>query len=186
MKTRVNTFLPSTSSAIAIALLTLSFAVGSSRAVRADDPESLSIPVQETVVMPVKDVQALEQRVIYLEEKVATLTEVWQHFNTHQLCASDDDGTETCITKAQLDTLLIGQARAAAASPVTAIMGEANSLPVAETIAIATTTDDSEPEHGAVPSEVSKDQEPEQTGALMPIASATKLNTIPDPQDVDF
>jgi hypothetical protein len=186
MKTRVNTFLPRTSSAIAIALLTLTFAVGGSRAVRADDPESLSPPVQETVLMPVKDVQALERRVIDLEEKVATLTEVWQHFNTHQLCASDDDGTETCITGAQLDTLLIGQARAAAAGPMTAIVGEANTLPLAETVAIATTADNPEPEHSAIPSEVSRDQEPEQTVALMPIAAATELNVIADSQDVDF
>jgi hypothetical protein len=183
MKTRVNRFLLSTSSAIAIALLTISFAVGSSRA---DDPQSLSLPVQETVLMPVKDVRALEQRIIYLEEKVATLTEAWQHVNTRQLCVSGDDGAETCITKAQLDALLIGQARATEASPAAAIVGEANKLPPAEMATIATTTDNSEPAPNVVPSDVSKDQEPEQTGALTPIALATELNMIPDSQDVDF
>jgi hypothetical protein len=186
MKTRVNSFLLRTSSAIAIALLTLSFAVGGSHAVRADDPESFSLPVQEAVLIPVKDVQALEQRLIYLEEKVATLTEARQHVNTHQLCVSDDDGAETCITKAQLDALLIGQARATEASPPAAIVGEANTLLLAETVTIATTTDNSEPAPNAVPSDVSKDQEPEQTGALTPIALATELDMIPDSQDVDF
>jgi hypothetical protein len=185
MKTRVNTFLLRTSSAIAIALLTLSFAVGGSRAVRADDPESLSLPAQETVLMPVKDVQALEQRVIHLEEKVASLTEARQHFNTHQLCVSDDNGAETCITKTLLDALLIGQARATAASLTTAIVGEANT-PLADTVAIATTADNSEPAPSAVPSEVSEGQEPEQTGSLTIIAPATELNMISDSQNVDF
>jgi hypothetical protein len=99
MKSPTRSFLASTSSAIAVAMLAFSFSVGGSHAVRADDPESLSLPVQDTVLVPVKDMQALQQRVAYLEETVAALTESWRRINTHRLCVSDDGGAETCITR---------------------------------------------------------------------------------------
>jgi hypothetical protein len=144
MKTRAKSWLVSSSSAIAIAFLAFSLAVGGSHAVRADDPETVSYPGQETVLVPVKDLQVLEQRVVYLEETVTALTESWQHINTHRLCVSDAAGaSESCITKAQLDALLVGQVEAAAAEAPAAIIEEVK--PGKEPVAVAATEDKSEP-----------------------------------------
>jgi hypothetical protein len=163
MKTRAKSWLISTSSAFSVALLAFSFSVGDSHAVRAGDPEIVSYPGQETVVVPVKDLQVLEQRVRYLEESVADLTESWQHIDTHRLCVSDDAGaTETCITKPQLDALLVSQAAVAQASAPEAVVAEAKTLPAEEPVAVAATEDKSEPTPGTSVTEVSqKDPEPE-------------------------
>jgi hypothetical protein len=146
MKTRAKSLLVGTSSAFAIALLAFSLMVGGARAVQADDPETVSYPGQETVLVPVKDLQVLEQRVIYLEETVAALSDSWQHINTHKLCVSDEAGaTETCITKAQLDVLLESQAKVASAEPPAAVVEDAKVLPAEEPAAVAATEDKSEP-----------------------------------------
>ena len=94
MKTDMKRLFADTSGAIAAVLLVFSFAVGGSNAVRAEDSESLALSAQDTVLIPVKDLAALEQRVRYLEETVTALTESWQHINTHRLCVSDDSGAE--------------------------------------------------------------------------------------------
>src|SRR3979490_3135917 len=146
MKTHMKRLFADTSGAIAIVLLAVSFAVGGSPAARADDQESLSISVQDPVLIPIKDLEALEQRILYLEETVTTLTESWQHIDTHRLCVSDDSGAETCITKPQLDALLASQAKGAAISPPPAIVA-------VESVTVATMPDTSEP----VPSAVSHD-----------------------------
>jgi hypothetical protein len=165
MKSPMRSFLVCTSSAIAIALLAFSFSVGGIHAVRADDPESLSLPVQGTVLVPVKDVQALQQRVAYLEEAVAALTESSQHINTHRLCVSDDGGTETCMTKAQLD-LLISRGVVEVGAPA-AIAGDAKMVPSAELVTAAVAPDNSESVPSAVPNEASqKDQEPGEAGTI--------------------
>jgi hypothetical protein len=45
-----------------------------------------------------------------LEETVKSLTEAWQHIDTHRVCASDPKGeSETCLTKPQLDALIAAQ-----------------------------------------------------------------------------
>jgi hypothetical protein len=160
-------------------MLAFSFSVGGSHAVRADDPESLSLPVQDTVLVPVKDMQALQQRVAYLEETVAALTESWRRINTHRLCVSDDGGAETCITKAQLD-LLIGQGRVVEASAPTAIAGETNKVPSAEPVTVAAAPANSEPAPNAVSNEVSqKDQEPGETGTIA-VTSNSELKPAPE------
>jgi hypothetical protein len=175
MKSPTRSFLVSTSSAIAVALLAFSFSAGGIHAVRADDPESLSLPVQDTVLMPVKDVQALQQRVAYLEETIAALTESWRRINAHRLCVSDDDGNETCITKAQLD-LLISHAHVVEASAPTAIAGETDRVPSAEPVTVAAAPADSEPAPSAVSHEVlHEDQEPGETGTI-----AVTSNSAPD------
>jgi hypothetical protein len=131
--------------------------VGGARTVRADDPETVSYPGQETVLVPVKDLQVLEQRVIYLEETVAALTDSWQHINTHKLCVSDEAGaTETCITKVQLDALLASQAQVASAEPPAAIVEAAKALPAEEPVAVAATGDKSEPAPGLDGNQISE------------------------------
>jgi hypothetical protein len=199
-----------TSSAIAVALLafSFSFAVGGSQAVRADELESLSPPAQDIVLVPAKDVQALEQRLAYLEEQVAALTESWQHINTHRLCVSDDS-SETCITKPQLDAFLASQAHVAQADPSAAIVGEAKTADEAVTVAaatgssesapgtasteiqqsveeavkVATATSSSEPAPSTDSAEVAqKVEEPEHTGSTTSDGPATEANMIPSPE----
>ena len=164
--------------AVAAALAFL-FTFGGSYVVRADDSETLSYPKQDMVSVPItKTTQALEQRLAYLEERVAALTESWQHTNTHRLrlCVSDDSGAETCVTKAQLDALLIGQAHVEEISHPSAIVGDVTTIPSAEPIAIASTTDNGEVPASAISNEASQnEQEPEHTGAITAIVPATEL-----------
>jgi hypothetical protein len=125
-------------SVAAAAVLAFCLTLGGSQAVRADDADIHSAPGQDMVLMPAKTVSALEQRVIYLEETVAALTESWQHINTHRLCVSDDSGAETCISKAQLDALLIHFAQAKLSEPPVA--QEAAVAPPAEPVEMAAVT----------------------------------------------
>jgi hypothetical protein len=104
---------------LAAAMLAFCLAFGS-QAVRAEDSDNPSVPAQDMVLVPAKTVSELEQRIIYLEENVAALTESWQHINTHRLCVSDDSGAETCITKPQLDALLVQFAQAKINDPAVA------------------------------------------------------------------
>jgi hypothetical protein len=190
MKTDKKRLFAHTSGAIAAVLLAFSFAVGGSNAVRAEDSESLTLSVQDTVLIPVKDLEALEQRVRYLEETVTALTESWQHINTHRLCVSDDSGAETCITKPQLDALLAGKPRVSEISPAPAIVG-VESVTVAavtessepapaivgvESVTVATMTESSEPAPSAVPHDVAQtEQEPEYTGSITARAPMAEL-----------
>jgi hypothetical protein len=144
MKTTRKSFLAGPSAAaIAAAVLGFWLSVGGAQVVRAEDAETLASPGQDMVLMPVKAVHALEQRVIYLEETVAALTESWQHINTHRLCVSDDSGAETCITKAQLDFLLTKLANAQISQP--AVSQEAKATAPAEPVEMAVTAEISQP-----------------------------------------
>jgi hypothetical protein len=171
MKTTVKSRLVRSSAAVvAAAILGVWFMFGGAQSARAEDAQILSLSGQDMVLMPVKAVNELEQRVIYLEETVAALTESWQHINTHRLCVSDDAGAETCVTKVQLDLLLsqlpraeIGQASTAQeavastpAGPVAAAEPIATAEPVAAAEAVAT----AEPVEVAVTAEPSPPSEP--------------------------
>jgi hypothetical protein len=125
------------------ALLAAWFTLGSQIA-RAEDPETSSAPAQEMILVPAKDVHALEQRVAYLEETVTALTESWQHIDTHRLCVSDDSGAQTCVTKAQLDVFLSRSAQAQISEP--AVSQDAKVAPPAEPVTmLAQTPPASEP-----------------------------------------
>jgi hypothetical protein len=174
MRTDMKRLLADTSGVIAAVLLAFSFALGGSQAVRADESESLPLAVEDTVLVPVKDLQALEQRVIYLEETVNALTESWQHIDTHRLCVADDSGAETCLTKPQLDALLVIQAKMTAIDPPPAIVG-------VESVTVATVPENSEPAPSAV-SIAQTDQEPEQTGSITPREPAAELNVVAEPE----
>jgi hypothetical protein len=45
------------------------------------------------------------------------LSQSLQHINTRRICVSDDSGAETCITKAQLDAVLVSQSHMEASHP---------------------------------------------------------------------
>jgi hypothetical protein len=138
MKTTVKSRFARPSVAAAAAVLAFWLTLGGSQAVRAEDTDILSAPGQDMVLVPAKTVNELEQRVIYLEETVAALTESWQHINTHRLCVSDDSGAETCISKPQLDALLIHFAQAKLSEPPVA--QEAAVAPPAEPVEMAAVT----------------------------------------------
>jgi hypothetical protein len=177
MTTPVKSVLFKPSVAVA-AVLTAWFTFGGSQIARAEDPETLSPPAQEMILVPAKDVHALQERVAYLEETVAALTESWQHIDTHRLCVSDDSGAETCITKPQLDALLASQANVAAISPPPAIVA-------VESVTVATMTDTSEPVPSAVSHDVAQtDQEPEYTGSITPRAPADERPLSPESESV--
>ncbi len=77
MKTMMQSRSAGFSAAIAaVAALAFCATLGGSQAVRAQYFEILSPPGQDMVLVPAKAVQTLEQRVIFLEETVAALTEV--------------------------------------------------------------------------------------------------------------
>jgi hypothetical protein len=165
------------SSAIAIVLLAASFAVGGSHAVRADDLESLALAAQEqdTVLVPVKDLEALQQRVLFLEEALTALTESWQHINTHRLCVSDDR-EETCITKPQLEALLLSQTPAPQISPSPAVVD-------VESVTVATVTDNAEPAPSPLAHDLAPaDEEPEHTGSITPLVVAPEADIAPEPE----
>jgi hypothetical protein len=163
MKTKTSRFLGSSAAVATAAILAFWFTF-SSQAVRADDPGAYP-PGQETMLVPVKTIDALEQRIKYLEESIAALTESWQHINTHRLCVSDDSGAETCITKAQLDSFLSKEAHVEISPP--AASQEANAPSAAAPIeSVAATEPSPQSEPAAVVGEKMPDQEPETTGTL--------------------
>src|SRR4249920_1666466 len=96
------------SGAFAVALLALSFSLGGSYVVRADDPVSTSL-FQEIFVDPIVTAfNGLERRLTSLEGTLALFASSFnsRHISTRELCVSDDSGAQTCITKAQLDAVL--------------------------------------------------------------------------------
>ena len=148
----------------AAAVLAFWFTFGGSQLVRAEDPETISPPAPDMILVPAKTVEALEKRVIFLEETVAALTESWQHIDSHRVCVSDDSGAETCISKAQLDAMLIafGQAKASQA----AVSQEANASPAAEPVETAATPQTPSEPLTVVGENLPPDQDPEITGMV--------------------
>jgi hypothetical protein len=170
MKTSMKSLLVRPSAAVAAAAVLASwFTFGGAQMVRAEDPAAQSPAGQDMVLVPAKTVSELEKRVIYLEETVAALTEAWQHIDTHRLCASDDAGAETCVTKAQLDLVISQLERAEISQPAVSLEAKA-ALPAepAEPVEIAATTQTSPSSEPAtvVGENVPPDQEPEFTGTV--------------------
>jgi hypothetical protein len=190
MKTSMKSPLVKPSAAVAAAAaLAFWFTFGGAQVVRADDPETLSPPGQDMVLVSVKTVNELEQRVIYLEETVAALTESWQHIDTHRLCVSDDGGAETCVTKAQLDLVLNQMAQAEISQPE--VSQEAKASTPAEPVEIAVTKEPSPTEPAAIAStaEPSPSEPVEIAARTEPSPSSEPTNVVgeklPD-QDPEF
>ncbi|HEY6254808.1 MAG TPA: hypothetical protein VIY51_03355 [Xanthobacteraceae bacterium] len=165
MSRGLKSILVSTSGAFAVAAVALSLTFGGTSAVRADDRQIVFVEGQEMALVPLKSIEALEQRVVYLEETVTSLTQAWQHIDTHHICVSDYKGeTETCLTKHQLDDLLAmrtpvaGEQAAIAAPP-----------PAAEPVETVATVEEAQPPAAIIASEARQD-EPEQTGSIGAVA----------------
>ena len=196
MSTGMKPFLVRTSGALAVAALALSMSFGGVSAARAEEQQIVFLQGQEMALVPVKSIEALEQRIAYLEETVKSLTEAWQHIDTHRVCASDPKSeSETCLTKSQLDALIAAQPSVAEAPAAEAPVAEAPvaeapvaEAPVAEApapevptvVAVAppptvepvesmATVESAEPPAAVVASEAQQG-EPEQTGSITLLA----------------
>jgi hypothetical protein len=131
------------------------------------------------IVDPImKTVQGLEARVSGLEATVGAMSESFtsRRVVARVLCVSDETGTQTCITKAQLDVLLSGIARAEVSQPPAAAT-EAKAAPTEEPAETIVTKDTSQyPEQVAPVDEKSKaEQEPEHTGSIQSASSGAAI-----------
>jgi hypothetical protein len=155
---------------LSMAVLTLAVSLDGSRSVRAEDADDLTSSLQEMIVDPImKTVQGLEARVTGLEATVGAMSESFssRRVVARVLCVSDETGSQTCITKAQLDVLLSGIARAEVSQPP-ATATEAKAAPTEEPVETIVTKDTSQfPEQAAPVDEKSKaEQEPQHTGSI--------------------
>jgi hypothetical protein len=164
---------------LSLAVLALAVSLDGSRSVRAEDADDLTSSLQEMIVDPImKTVQGLEARVTGLEATVGAMAE---SFSSHRvvaqvLCVADETGSQTCITKAQLDVLLSGIARAEISQPPVAAT-EAKASPAEEPVETVVTKDTSQySEQPAPVEEKSKaEQEPENTGSIQSASSGAAI-----------
>jgi hypothetical protein len=168
---------------LSMAVLALSVSLDGTRAVRADDADAAS-SLQEMIVDPImKTVQGLEERLASVEGKVGSLAESFtsRRVVAQLLCVSDESGAQTCITKAQLDSLLIRIAHAETDQP-SVIATEAKASPTEESVESIVTKDtsrDSE-QSGAAEEKSVADQEPEHTGTVQSASSGAAVVFYPE------
>lgn len=153
MRSKWNSLVVGGCNVFGLALLVLS-ATGGSSAVRAEDPATLQGNVLERIVAGV------EQRVAGLEASVAAFADSFtaRRIAAQELCVGDGSGAQTCITKAQLDSLLrgviqTGQAPAAIEPETTeqAASADASIAPVAAATMPPETPPAFESSDGALP-----------------------------------
>ena len=169
---------------LSMAVLALAVSLDGSRAVRAEDGDDLTSSLQEMIVDPImKTVQGLEARLTTLEATVGAMPE---SFNSRRVvaqvvCVSDETGAQTCITKAQLDTLLSGIARAEISQPSVTVT-EAKVVPTEEPSETSVSNDTSRyPEANSALEEKSvADQEPEYTGTIQSASSGAAIVLTPE------
>jgi hypothetical protein len=167
-----------------MAVLALSVSLDGSRAVRAEEADVLTSSLQEMILDPImKTVQGLEERLTSVEATIGALAESFtsRRVVAQMLCVSDESGAQTCITKAQLDSLLSGVARAEISQPSVAAT-EAKALPTeepAETIVTKEAAPASEPA-GAAEEKSVADQEPEHTGTVQSASSGAAIVLYPE------
>jgi hypothetical protein len=115
MKNRWNSLVVGGCNAVGVALLALSVTAGGS-AVRAAGDSAVLDSVALEPLMKLADV--FQQRIARIEASVAALTDSFNNKRVAQeLCVADESGARTCITKAQLDTLLKGAVQTAQTAP---------------------------------------------------------------------
>ena len=164
---------------LSLAVLAFAVSLDGSRAVRADDADDLTASLQEMIVDPImRAVQGLDQRLAVLEASVGGRAErpSFPPVVARVLCVADESGAQTCITKAQLDSLLSGVAHAET-SPPPAAAKEAKAV-VAEPPADAIVTKDPAraPDlAGSAEDKLAADQEPEHTGTVAASGAAVVL-----------
>ena len=168
---------------LSLAVLALAVSLDSSRSVRAEDADDLTSSLQEMIVDPImKTVQGLEARVTGLEATVGAMSESFtsRRVAAQVLCVSDETGSQTCITKAQLDVLLSGIARAEVSQPPVAAT-EAKAAPAEEPVETVVTKDTSQFLEQAAPvdEKSTAEQEPENTGSIQSASSGAAIVSNP-------
>lgn len=168
---------------LSMAALALAVSLDGSRAVWAADADVLTASLQEMIVYPImKTVQALEERLTSVEATVGAFAESFtsRRVVAQTLCVSDDSGAQTCITKAQLDSLLSSVAHAEISRPSVAAT-EAKALPTEEPVETVVTKDPSRysEQNGAAEEKSVDDQEPEHTGTVQSASSGAAIVLFP-------
>jgi hypothetical protein len=167
-----------------MAALALVVSLDGSRAVRAEGADDLTTSLQEMIVDPImKTVQGLEARLTGLEATVGAMSD---SFNSRRvvaevLCVSDATGAQTCITKAQLDALLSGAARAELREPSVAAT-EARVVPAEEPVETIVSKDTSRypAPNSALEEKSVADDEPEHTGSIQSASSGPAIVLTPE------
>jgi hypothetical protein len=165
-----------------IAVALLAFTLGGSAAARAADTEPGFVQEQEMVLVSAKSLEAMETRIAYLEEAVNALTKSVQHIDAHRLCVADDNGAETCLTKAQLDGLILNQASHSAEAARPAVLPADSVEPTPEPA--ARTETDPEPAAGAAVKEAEQ-EEPDHTGSVATAAINPQQSVLPTSENAD-
>ena len=181
MRSKWNSLVVGGCNLFGLALLALS-ATAAGSTVRAEDPSALQSIVFEPLT---KIVTGLESRVANLEASMAAFGESFaaKRIVARELCVADDSGTQTCITKAQLDALLrsamqTGQA-AAATKP-----GETEQTASADrSVAPAAPVAAVEPPVAAEPGET--EQKPSADRSVTPVATVETPPAIETPPAVE-
>jgi hypothetical protein len=163
---------------LSIAVLALSVSLDGSRSVRAEDAD-LKSSLQEMIVDPImKTIQGLEQRLTNVEATVGSLAESFSSrlVVAQLLCVSDESGAQTCITKAQLDSLLIRIAHAESGQP-SVIAAEAKTSPSEEVVEIVVAKDPAPAAESAGADEEKSvtEPEPEHTGTVQSASSGAAV-----------
>jgi hypothetical protein len=134
------------------------------------------------IVDPImKAVQGLEARVTGLEATVGAMSEAFssRRVVAQVLCVSDEAGSQTCITKAQLDILLNRIARAEISQPPVAPVAatEAKAAPAEEPVETIVTKDTSQYSEQVAPVDEKSvaEQEPEHTGSIQSASSGAAI-----------
>ena len=166
-----------------IALVALAFSIGGSYVVRAEQPETLPSTLREMVFVPImRAVQGLEQRLTGIETSMAAFAKSFtsQRITTRRLCVSDDSGSQTCITKEQLDALLKRIAQADLGQPTVSVT-VADPAPAAESTETTAATNETPSAPTAVLEKASDDtSEPATTGSLNVDSDGAALVWYPD------
>jgi hypothetical protein len=169
---------------LSMAALALGVSLDGSRAVRAEGADDLTTSLQEMIVDPImKTVQGLEARLTGLEATVGAMSD---SFNSRRvvaqvLCVSDATGAQTCITKAQLDALLSGAARAELREPSVAAT-VARVVPAEEPVETTVSKDTSRypAPNSALEEKSVADDEPEHTGSIQSASSGPAVVLNPE------
>jgi hypothetical protein len=125
-------------------LLTLSF--DGSRSARAADPDALT-PLLETIITPIiTTVLGIETKLSGLEDTVVAFADSFssRRVVAQTLCVADESGAQTCITKAELDSLLKRVAQAEISQPSDAAVsggGHAEAAQPSDTAEISQSSD---------------------------------------------
>lgn len=173
---------------LSMAALALVVSLDGTHAVRADDFDDLTASLQELIVDPIMNtLHRLDERLTSAEATVGSLAESFtsRRVVADMLCVSDQSGAQTCISKAQLDSLLSSIARAEIDRALLAGT-QAKALPSEEPI--ATTTEPAEAiltkegasEQNRAGEKSAADQEPEHTGTVQSALSAPAIVSYPE------